>query len=180
MYEKDFITGREDPETLSRKLRAKYGWVELTRIRISVRETPLASRAGVLTLLGDQDFMETIDSSIELDRSAKLTGLFMMVTGSGIIPHSHRALEDLFQSLTIEISLRGHDRSVAFIRDGNVNRNDITIMGELRKWVMYSCNQWSNMEVPRGGEIPVTIEVLGTTKPAVEGRSIMALFIRCE
>lgn len=180
MYEKNFITGREDPETLSRKLGVKYGWVELNRLVISVRETPTISRTGVITLMGDQDFMETIDSVIELDRSPGITGLFMMVTGSEIVPHSHSALEELFQSLTIDISIRGHDRSVALIRDGNVNKNDITIMGKLRKWVMYSCNRWSIMEVTQCGEIPVTIEVSGTTRPAVEGEAVIALFISYE
>jgi len=165
---------------MKRSLIQSHGWIELAGIEGIVEGTHSSSREGTMALSGSQEFAQTINSSFELEQPASITGFFVVVTGPDIIYSTQGFLEKLFQELSIEVSMENQTRSIPVVRGGKVNQKGLSLMGEIRDWIMYMVKDWGKMNIKRTGKIPVTLELRGMTSLSGEKKFALGLFVKAE
>jgi hypothetical protein len=156
-------------EGIMQELKERQGWIELGCVSGTVKGR-VGSDAGSLEYGGmdlgelepDHGFRQSLKGTIELTGPAELTRLFFLIVGPEVIFFTDHFLGRIFSGLDLTLRIGSTEREFALVQEGRVNRRDLTLMGEIRDWIIYLSKRWEGLPVDID-DVEVELEISGKT-----------------
>jgi len=167
---------------LKKQLEEKYGWLKLGEVRGIVKaenrnSTEKSNELNLGVLPPNHGFSKSKKVTINLSEPTKLTKLFIRVMGPETIFATKHFLEEGFYNLLINVSVRKETQKVPVVQKGELNRRELTLMGEIKDWIMYYWIRWSTIYFNYKNTIPVNLAIHGKTgSPSADVDFILQLY----